>query len=145
MKNIEFEKREIPNDENLKAEARKKPSGFVYEIDWQYPEGRWTPPEAIKGGWKVDQNGNLTGDYWTNELYRAIESSHRQPPSYILELNGVGIYDEWCVEVAQEYGDEVTFPDYPEHTKVGSWYIDKSGNVTNLFRPNPKYIPKENK
>ncbi|WP_433892984.1 hypothetical protein [Streptomyces sp. CA-111067] len=56
----------------LVAEARSHPGGWVYEIDGDMvpdPDGDM-PPEAIMGAWKVDDRGNLTGDYQANDRYR---------------------------------------------------------------------------
>jgi hypothetical protein len=56
----------------LVAEARRNPGGWVYEIDGDMvddPNGA-VPPEAIIGAWKVDQDGNLTGEYDENPNYR---------------------------------------------------------------------------
>ncbi|MEU4389335.1 hypothetical protein [Kribbella sp. NPDC023855] len=53
----------------LAAEAARTPGGWVYEIDADWvddPDG-YVPPEAIKGGWKVDDSGQLTDEYVANE------------------------------------------------------------------------------
>jgi hypothetical protein len=55
----------------LVAEAARHPNGWVYEIDTGFvddPNG-YVPPEAIRGGWKVDGHGKLTGEYKENPRY----------------------------------------------------------------------------
>jgi hypothetical protein len=57
----------------LLAEARTKPGGWVYEIDPAYapdgPDGA-VPPEGVKGGWKIGDDGQPTGEYQRNDRYR---------------------------------------------------------------------------
>jgi hypothetical protein len=49
------------------------PGGWVYEIDPAYapdgPDGA-VPPEGIKGGWKIGDDGQPTGEYKRNDRYR---------------------------------------------------------------------------
>ena len=49
--------------------------------------------------------------------------------------------DEWMAEIAPEA--EHLFPDIPEDRKVGFWYVDKSGVLTDLFRSNSQFRPRE--
>lgn len=51
------------------AEARKNPGGWVYVIDGRYDPKDGVPPEAIKGAWKVDENGNIIGQFIPNPNY----------------------------------------------------------------------------
>ena len=53
------------------AEALKYPNGWVYEIDEAFKGKEEVPPHAIKGAWKVDQNGIITGDFIPNPNYIA--------------------------------------------------------------------------
>ncbi|MEW9531129.1 hypothetical protein [Microbispora sp. NPDC049125] len=57
-----------PNPE-LINEARRHPGGWVYEIDGYFAPDQRVPPEAIIGAWKVDEAGNLTGEYRPNPRY----------------------------------------------------------------------------
>jgi hypothetical protein len=54
----------------LLEEARTKPGGWVYEIDPRYDPDGAVPPEGIKGGWKVGDDGLPTGEYQANPNYR---------------------------------------------------------------------------
>ncbi|BES72836.1 hypothetical protein RE428_38540 [Marinobacter nanhaiticus D15-8W] len=56
---------------SLIEEAKKQPNGWVYEIDARYDPDGLVPPEGIKGGWKVDEHGELTGEYKANPRYRS--------------------------------------------------------------------------
>ena len=51
------------------AEAKRHPGGRVSEIDNRFDRNADVPPEAIKGSWKVDQNGNITGDFIPNPYF----------------------------------------------------------------------------
>lgn len=58
----------IPDEPALRAAAAENPGGSVAEIDPSYiddPNG-YVPPEAIRGAWVVDSNGQLTGEYQEN-------------------------------------------------------------------------------
>jgi hypothetical protein len=65
-----FKRRRRPA-EGLVAEAARNPGGWVYEIDGEWvddPNG-YVPPEAIRGGWQVDDAGQITGDFVPNERH----------------------------------------------------------------------------
>lgn len=53
-----------------KAEARKTPGGWVYQIDGVYGPEDTVPPERIVGAWKVDEKGEITGEFIHNPKYR---------------------------------------------------------------------------
>jgi len=55
---------------DLLAEARAHPGGWVYEVHSGYDSRGTVPPHAIRGAWKVDDDGNLTGEYVANEKYQ---------------------------------------------------------------------------
>jgi hypothetical protein len=57
--------------ESLLAEARRTPGGWVYEIEGAFGPTESVPPEAIRGPWAVDENGELTGEYRANPRFRA--------------------------------------------------------------------------
>jgi hypothetical protein len=54
---------------NLIAEALRVPGGWVYEIVGEFEPDQAVPPEAIKGAWKVDDDGKLTGEYRANPRF----------------------------------------------------------------------------
>jgi hypothetical protein len=45
--------------EELIKEAKAYPGGYVYSIAGTYTENDYTPPGAIYGAWKVDDNGEI--------------------------------------------------------------------------------------
>ncbi|MHB1423615.1 MAG: hypothetical protein ACYC3I_10565 [Gemmataceae bacterium] len=51
------------------AEAKRNPGGWVYAIDGRYNPKDGVPPEAIKGAWKVDESGNIVGQFIPNPNY----------------------------------------------------------------------------
>jgi len=61
-----------PSKDEIK-EAKKHPNGWVYRFDRPFSEDEIIPPEAIIGAWKVDKNGNLTGEWKLNENYIPLE------------------------------------------------------------------------
>ncbi|WP_080934341.1 hypothetical protein [Xanthomonas albilineans] len=50
--------------------ARENPNGWVYKIEGKYGPTEHVPPEALVGAWKVDANGNLTGEFMSNPQYK---------------------------------------------------------------------------
>ena len=68
-----FESKKAPVQDHPSAmteEARKNPGGWVYEIDRAVgdPYGE-VPPFAIKGAYKVDEAGQIVGDFEPNKNY----------------------------------------------------------------------------
>ena len=49
-----------------KVEAKKHPNGWVYVIDGPYGPNDYVPPHAIVGAWKVDESGEIVGDFIPN-------------------------------------------------------------------------------
>ncbi|WP_427892658.1 hypothetical protein ACQHIV_07115 [Kribbella sp. GL6] len=65
-----FKRRRRP-PAGLAAEAARNPGGWVYEIDGEWvddPDG-YVPIEAIRGGWRVDDAGELTGEFVANKQH----------------------------------------------------------------------------
>jgi hypothetical protein len=58
----------------LIAEAKTKPGGWVYEITGDYGPDDAVPPTAVRGAWKVGDNGQIVGDFLPNPVY--------EPPAY---------------------------------------------------------------
>ena len=52
------------------ALARRHPNGHVYAIEGKFGPSDDVPPQAIKGAWKVDGQGNIVGDFIPNPNYR---------------------------------------------------------------------------
>lgn len=67
MNNSELE-HEITEDV-VKA-ARENPNGWVYKIEGTFGPTEYVPPEAVVGAWKVDEGGNLTGEFVPNHDYK---------------------------------------------------------------------------
>jgi hypothetical protein len=62
-----MDKNPVPTvSDAAKAEAKANPGGWVYEIAGGYHDTEAVPPQAIKGAWKVDQDGNITAEYRAN-------------------------------------------------------------------------------
>jgi len=51
------------------AEAKRDSNGHVYAIEGNYGPSENVPPQAIKGAWKVDGNGNIVGNFIPNPNY----------------------------------------------------------------------------
>ncbi len=54
----------------LVAEAKTRPGGWVYEIVGDYGPAEAVPPTAIRGAWKVDEEGRITGEFLPNPNFR---------------------------------------------------------------------------
>ncbi len=50
-------------------EAKRTPNGWVYRIAGRFGPSDRVPPEAIIGAWKVDQEGNIVGEFVRNNNY----------------------------------------------------------------------------
>ncbi len=50
-------------------EAKSNPGGWVYRIAGGFRPTDAVPPEAIVGAWKVDDAGNIVGDFINNRRY----------------------------------------------------------------------------
>ena len=55
--------------EQARAEAKANPNGWVYAIGGGYSNTEHVPPQAIRGAWKVDASGNITGEFKANPNY----------------------------------------------------------------------------
>lgn len=51
-------------------EATQNPGGWVYEIEGSYDPDGAIPPEAILGAWKVNDAGEIEGDFIPNSNYQ---------------------------------------------------------------------------
>lgn len=56
-------------EEVIKA-GQENLNGWVYKIEGEYGPDEYVPPEAIVGAWKVDENGNVTGEFIQNPRYQ---------------------------------------------------------------------------
>jgi len=56
-------------DPSTREQARQHPNGWVYEIDGDINPNGNVPPEKIRGAWKVDSDGQLTGEYMPNQKH----------------------------------------------------------------------------
>ena len=54
---------------DLIKEAEKHPNGWIYVLDKEFQGKQEVPEEFIKGAWKVDENGKITGDFEKNPNY----------------------------------------------------------------------------
>lgn len=68
----------LPASEAAKAEARANPGGWVYEIGGGYNATEAVPPQAIKGAWKVNDQGEVTDEYEPNPNF---DPAFRKPGS----------------------------------------------------------------
>jgi len=58
----------VPSDA-ARSEARRNPNGWVYEIRGSYGPADAVPPSAIVGAWKVDNLGNIVGEFIQNSNF----------------------------------------------------------------------------
>jgi len=57
------------NNPELIKEAKNNPNGWVYVLDEVYKGKEEVPPEFIKGAWKVNEKGEIEGDFMPNPKY----------------------------------------------------------------------------
>jgi hypothetical protein len=57
----------LPQD--LRAQARRAGGGWLDEVLGEHPPGSPIPLTAIKGSWRLDGNGVMTGEYIPNPLF----------------------------------------------------------------------------
>lgn len=50
-------------------EAKLNPNGWVYRISGDFSDSDSIPPEAIVGAWKVNENGEIEGDFIPNPKF----------------------------------------------------------------------------
>jgi len=135
---VKFEMRPLPQEPELIAAARANPGGWVYEVDRPYPAEQQVPPEAIRGSWEVNPDGKLTGKYARNLRYRPVQRSSRRLKQYMHAAARTN-RDQWIVEIDPR--GETHFPNIPASLIRGWWYVDKTGTITDQFRPNSKWEP----
>ena len=61
-----------PTPEMIK-EAKANPNGWVYQIAGNYGPNDRVPPEAIIGAYRVNQDGEFSGEFKPNPNYRGKE------------------------------------------------------------------------
>jgi hypothetical protein len=64
----ESEIRKTP-PESAKEQAKLNPGGWVYEIRGNYKEDEYVPPEVVVGAWKVNENGEIVGEFIPNPKF----------------------------------------------------------------------------
>jgi len=63
----------MKNSAELIAEAKNNPNGWVYVLDKEFEGKEKVPPEYIKGAWKVNEKGEIVGEFIENPNYRGNE------------------------------------------------------------------------
>lgn len=73
-KALRKEDEQVPDQHQLPAalvaEARTKPGGWVYEIVGDYGPQDAVPPSAVRGAWRVNDNGEVVGDFVPNPNFQ---------------------------------------------------------------------------
>ena len=70
-----FNRKNGPPEDAIK-EALNNPNGWVYVIDESFKNEKEVPPQAIKGAWKVNSKGIITGDFIPNPNYLDLNKSN---------------------------------------------------------------------
>jgi hypothetical protein len=58
---------------SITDEARTRPGGWVYEIVGDSGREDRVPASAIRGAWKVDDSGEVTGEFVPNPNFGRVE------------------------------------------------------------------------
>ena len=134
-------RRTPPRDPGAIRAAESQPGANLYDIAWPYPDDQRTPPEAIRGSWRIDSNGELTDLYASNARYRPIVSKPSGALKAYMHAAAKTNKNQWMVEIDPRA--EGSFPNIPENFIKGWWYIDKDGRITDKFRPNSQWVDDE--
>ena len=59
-----------PITEELRAQARANPGGWLYAIAPGYDPDGAVPPEGIVGAWQIDDGGEIVGEFQHNPNHR---------------------------------------------------------------------------
>lgn len=61
-----------PSNEAI-AEAKQNPGGWVYVIQGNFPKDAYVPGHAIMGAWKVNEEGEITGEFIANPHFKSLD------------------------------------------------------------------------
>lgn len=70
-----------PISEPMREEARRNPGGWIYAVDPAFDPGGEVPPYGIVGAWRVDDRGEITGEFKPNPNYRPSPRALELPPA----------------------------------------------------------------
>lgn len=121
----------------MEREAANNPGGWVYKIDWEFREDQHVPPEAIEGAFKVDENGQISGEFVENGKHVPVIKAKREPREHMTRILAPHLVGQWVVEIDPDFDNH--FPDVPLEGQVGRWYVGQDAKYTGDFRPNPHY------
>lgn len=102
----------VPTPEMV-AEAKANPGGWVYQIAGGFGPNDRIPPEFIKGAFKVDEDGNITGEFQpTRNIGASPEPGRVSPdgpqadlrPSPLLKANHACCEPKEAVKVVIQNG-----------------------------------------
>ncbi len=68
-----------PLTEDLREAARRRPGGWVYAVDPEFEGDRSVPRRGIRGAWRVDGLGRVTGEFRHNPDYVPSAGALRLP------------------------------------------------------------------
>jgi hypothetical protein len=65
--------------QQVREQARQAGGGWLDEVVGDHDLSRAIPTTAIKGSWRLDANGDLTGEYVANPAYTGRPQSRGCP------------------------------------------------------------------
>lgn len=68
-----------PITDDMRRSARRLAGGWLYVIDPGFDPDSRVPPEGVVGGYRVDDHGVLTNEWWANPKYRPTPAALRLP------------------------------------------------------------------
>ena len=68
-----------PITDSMRRSARQMPGGWLYVIDPGFDPNGQVPGEGVVGGYRVDDRGVLTDEWWANPRYRPTPAALRLP------------------------------------------------------------------
>lgn len=66
------EEKKLPfsTTQEMLAEAKNNPNGWVYQIEGSFGPNNRVPPECVVGAYKVDEKSLLTGEFKSNPNFK---------------------------------------------------------------------------
>jgi hypothetical protein len=69
-----------PITDAMRESARRQPGTWLYAVDPFFDDGSAVPPHGVVGAWRVDQRGEITGEFEANPNYRPSPIARGFPP-----------------------------------------------------------------
>ncbi|MFJ2665189.1 type VII secretion system-associated protein [Nocardia fluminea] len=119
----------------IRLEARRRPGGWVYVIDPYFDSNDRVPPHGIEGAWKVDNQGEVTGEFHHNPNYKPSPRTLGMPTPLdavetALQLAATGYGTDDMVNRALMESTVLIQASTQDHITI---FTDADGSYINIF------------